>query len=84
SSSCTDDIDPANGWNPTDIHVRVYDASNNFSKGIAHRMTPDAAPKLTRETGFHARTSALTRRMVEYRGFWLQDSFSSNGPIDEY
>lgn len=84
SSSCADDIDPANGWNPTDIHVRVYDASNNFSKGIAHRMTPDAAPKLTRETGFHARTSALTRRMVEYRGFWLQDSFSSNGPIDEY
>jgi aminomethyltransferase len=84
SSSCTDDIDPANGWNPTDIHVRVYDGSNNFSRGIAHRMTPDAAPKLTRETGFHARTSALTRRMVEYRGFWLQDSFSSNGPIDEY
>lgn len=84
SSSCTDDIDPANGWHPTDIHVRVYDASANFSKGIAHRMTPDAPPKLTRETGFHERTSALTRRMVEYRGFWLQDSFAAGGPIDEY
>ena len=84
SSSCPDDIDPANGWHPTDIHVRVYDASNNFSKGIAHRMTPDATPRLTRESGFHARTSALTRNMVEYRGFWLQTSFAANGPIDEY
>jgi aminomethyltransferase len=84
SSSCTDDIDPANAWNPTDIHVRVYDASNAFSKGIAHRMTPDAAPQMTRESGFHPATSALTRRFVEYRGFWLPDSFAASTPIDEY
>jgi aminomethyltransferase len=84
SSSCPDDIDPANGWHPTDIHVRVYAASNNFSRGIAHRMTPDASPTLTRESGFHARTSALTRNIIEYRGFWLQNSFAANGPIDEY
>jgi aminomethyltransferase len=44
SSSCTDDIDPANAWVPTDIHVRVYAAEHPFSKGIAHRMTPDAPP----------------------------------------
>ena len=24
SSACPDDIDPANGWDPTDVHVRVY------------------------------------------------------------
>ncbi|HEY9211347.1 MAG TPA: DUF1989 domain-containing protein, partial [Ancylobacter sp.] len=59
SSSCADDIDASNAWHPTDIHVRVYDGSNSFSKGIAHRMTPDSAPRLTRETGFHARTAAL-------------------------
>jgi len=84
SSSCTDDIDPANGWNPTDIHVRTYPAACNFSKGIAFRMSPDSEPRMTRETGFHAATTALTRRMVEYRGFWLPESFSDNGPIDEY
>ena len=84
SSSCTDDIDPANGWSPTDIQVRVYDASENFSRGIAHRMTPDAAPRLTRESGFHPRTSALTRKFSEYRGFWLADCYSDNGPIEEY
>lgn len=84
SSSCTDDIDPANGWTPTDIHVRVYDATANFSKGIAHRMTPDAQPKLTRESGFHSRTSALTRGFIEYRGFWMPDCYAAGGPIAEY
>ncbi|MBU3693508.1 MAG: DUF1989 domain-containing protein [Rhodocyclaceae bacterium] len=84
SSACPDDIDPANGWQPTDIHVRVYAATNAFPRGIAYRMSADSEPRITRETGFHAATSALTRRMVEYRGFWLPDSFSDNGAIDEY
>jgi aminomethyltransferase len=84
SSSCPDDIDPANAWEPTDIHVRVYDKSESFSKGIAHRMTPDAQPRLTRESGFHPRTSALTRKFVEYRGFWLADTYSGEGTLAEY
>jgi aminomethyltransferase len=84
SSSCTDDVDPANGWSPTDIQVRVYDASETFSRGVAHRMTPDSEPRLTRESGFHPRTAALTRKFVEYRGFWLADCYSDEGPIAEY
>jgi aminomethyltransferase len=84
SSSCTDDIDPANAWQPTDIHVRVYPADCSFSPGIAHRMTPDSPPRLTRETGFHAATARLTRYFVDYRGYWLADRYASNGPIDEY
>jgi aminomethyltransferase len=84
SSSCADDIDPANAWNPTDIQVRVYDQSAAFSKGNANRMTPDAAPELTRKSGFDARTSALTRRFVDYKGFWLPTEFAGFGPIAEY
>lgn len=84
SSSCADDIDAANGWQPTDIHVRIYDAEMSFSPGIATRMTPDAQAKLTRETGFHARIAALTRNFVEYRGYWLPDCFSAEGPVAEY
>ena len=57
SSACPDDIDPANGWNPTEVHVRVYPATERFSTAIAHRVTPDAEPKLTKETAFHPRTS---------------------------
>ena len=84
TSSCADDIDPANAWNPTDIHVRVYDASAGLSSGSSHRMTPDAPARLTRQTGFHARTSALTRNFVDYRGFWLPTCFTNEGPIAEY
>ncbi len=84
SSSCPDDIDPANGWMPTDIQVRVYDKKEEFSKGSANRMTPDSPPELTRNSGFTARTSALTRSLVDYKGFWTPVSFAANGPIDEY
>ena len=84
SSACPDDIDPANGWNPTDIHVRVYPAQHTFSKAVAYRMTPDADPQMTRETAFHPRTSALTRNFTEYRGYWLPTSYTGYGAIDEY
>jgi len=84
SSSCPDDIDPANAWNPTDIHVRVYPARNIFSKAVAFRMAPDAEPQLTRETAFHPRTSALTRNLAEYRGFWLPTRFTNQGAVAEY
>lgn len=84
SSACPDDIDAANAWNPTDIHVRVYPAEQTFSRAIAFRMAPDAEPKLTRETAFHPRTSALTRNFAEYRGFWLPTKFNNHGAVDEY
>jgi aminomethyltransferase len=84
SSACPDDIDPANAWNPTDIHVRVYPAERRFSMAIAHRVTPDAEPKLTVQTAFGPRWSALTRRTTEYRGYWLPTSFDNHGAIGEY
>ena len=84
TSSCADDIDPANGWLPTDIHVRVYDKSNEFPRGIARRMTQDASPALTRESGFAPRIAALTRQRVEYRGYWLPTAFGDHGAVAEY
>src|SRR5690349_20119405 len=84
SSACPDDIDPANAWNPTEVHVRVYPAKERFSAAIAHRVTPDALPQLTRETGFHTRTSELTSRFTEYNGYWLPTSYDNLGAVNEY
>jgi len=84
SSACPDDIDASNAWVPTDIHVRVYDAERKFSMAIAHRVTPESEATLTKETGFHARTSALTRQFTEYRGYWLPSSYDNHGPQEEY
>ena len=33
SSACPDDIDPANAWNPTEVHVRVYPGEGDASRG---------------------------------------------------
>ncbi len=84
SSSCPDDIDAANGWDPTDIHVRTYSAAEKFTRAVATRMTPDAEPQLTQETAFHPRLSAMTRNHAEYRGYWLPNRFNNDGPIEEY
>jgi aminomethyltransferase len=51
---------------------------------IAHRVTPDADPVMTKETAFHPRTSELTRSFVEYRGYWLPTCYTNEGPVAEY
>ena len=84
SSSCPCDIDPANGWDPTDIHIRTYSHKNLFKRAIAFRKTTDSEPEMTKETSFHAKTSALTRNFTEYNGFWLANSFTNYGATAEY
>jgi aminomethyltransferase len=84
STSCPDDLDPSNGWNPTDIQIRTYSNKERISVSMATRKTPDADPVLTRESGFHERTSALTKRYVDYKGWWIPTSYENYGAIDEY
>ena len=83
SSACPDDTSPGNGWNPTDIHVRTYSGAETFSRAVAWRTTPDAEPKMSKETAFHPRTAALTRNMIEYKGYWLPQAYRE-GSIAEY
>jgi aminomethyltransferase len=84
SSACPDDIDAANAWDPTDIHLRVYGADHRFSRAIAHRVTPEAEAVLTKKTTFHPRIEPLTRNLVEYAGYWLPTHFNGEGAIAEY
>ena len=84
SSSCPDDIDAANGWNPTDIHIRTYSNKQKFQRAVVTRMTAEAEAHLTKETAFHPCFSALTRNHVEYRGYWLPSRFNNEGPVEEY
>ncbi|MCG6888859.1 MAG: aminomethyltransferase family protein [Gammaproteobacteria bacterium] len=84
SSACPCDVDAANGWNPTDIHMRIYSGKHTFNQATAFRMTTDADTELTRETGFHSRTSQHTRNFTEYEGYWLANSYTRYGAVDEY
>lgn len=84
STSCPDDIDPANGWNPTDIHVRIYSEKERFSIAMSTRTTADADPFLTRESAFHSRTRALTGSFTDYRNWWLPLRYDGYGVTEEY
>ncbi|HEC75114.1 MAG TPA: DUF1989 domain-containing protein, partial [Methylophaga aminisulfidivorans] len=84
SSACPDDIDSSNGWNPTDIHVRIYGAENEFPRSIAHRTTPEELPRMTKFSGFHHRVSALTTKLTEYAGYWVASEYNGWGATAEY
>ncbi len=84
SSACPDDTTSSNGWNPTDIHVRIYDKSNNFSSATAFRPDPQSIPTMTKETGFHKNTSKLTKNFDNYNGYWLPLEYTNLGAIKEY
>lgn len=84
ASSCPCDIDAANGWNPTDMHLRVYGEKETFKRATAFRMTPEADAVLTKETAFHSSFAKHTRDFTEYNGYWLPNRFNNDGPLEEY
>ena len=84
TSACPSDIEPANDWNPTDIYVRTYNEKNTFSKSIGYRKNADSDFMLTKETGFHPRTSKLTKDMMDSSGFWIPNKYNNYGVLAEY
>lgn len=84
STACPDDIDPINGWNPTDVHVRIYRPDAPIRRAVAYRAKEDAPMSISRESAFHSRTSALTRDFAPKRDLWSPVSFPATGTIGEY
>lgn len=84
STACPCDVDAANGWNPTDIQVRVYDEKEKFQHFTGRRKTPEADMEKTKQTGFHACFARHTRDFVEYNGYWLPNTMTRYGAVAEY
>ena len=84
STGCPCDVDPANGWNPTDIQVRTYKAGENFSRSIGYRKSAEAEVEETKKTAFHDCFARQTRDFIEYNGYWLANTMTNHGAIDEY
>ena len=85
SSACPCDVDPANGWNPTDVQVRVYERSELFKRSIGWRRTPEADVEDTKETGFHARFAAPHARLRRVQRLLARETRSGDvGTIGEY
>jgi len=84
NTACPCDVDPANGWNPTDIQVRTYKADEDFKRSIGWRKTPEADVEETKQTGFHEAFARHTADFVEYNGYWLPNVMTNIGSIGEY
>lgn len=84
STACPDDVDPINGWNPTDVHVRIYKADTPIRRAIAYREKENAPMSLSHPSAFHTRTEALTPHFAAARDLWVPTSFPGTGAIGEY
>lgn len=84
STACPDDTSPINGWNPTDVQLRLYRETEMFRKSIAFRAGPESDVVMTKETPFHSRTSELTRDYRAAKDFWIPGSYTTSGVLEEY
>ena len=84
SSACPDDTSAGNGWFLSDIHVRTYSGAAPFQRAIALRLTPNSEPVMSKQTAFHDSLHSQTNDLVEYKGYWLPQSFPTTGTIGEY
>lgn len=84
STACPDDVDPINGWNPTDIHLRIYEEDTSITHSVSWRALPEDSAKLTRHSAFHPRTSKLTSKYTASRDLWTPTHFDATGTIEEY
>ncbi len=84
STACPDDVDPINGWNPTDVHIRIYEPDTPIQRAIAHRRKEDAPMALSENSAFHDRTRKLTEQFVPARDLWVPAAYPSIGTTGEY
>ncbi|MEM6386089.1 MAG: DUF1989 domain-containing protein [Pseudomonadota bacterium] len=84
STACPDDIDPINGWNPTDVHVRIYTPDAPIQRAVAWREREDAPMLVSQESPFHPATSKLTKNFAPARDIWAPVSYTSIGTVGEY
>ncbi|SNT73869.1 aminomethyltransferase [Paracoccus seriniphilus] len=84
STACPDDIDPINGWNPTDVHVRIYRPETPIRRAVAYREKEDAPMSISQNSAFHDRLAPLTQHFAPARDLWVPVSFAAQGTIGEY
>ncbi|GGX72202.1 aminomethyltransferase [Tateyamaria omphalii] len=84
STACPDDVDPINGWNPTDVHVRIYEESSDIQHAVSWRSNPGEAAQMTTHSAFHQRISKLTSNYQVARQLWMPTQYDATGAVAEY
>ena len=84
STACPDDLDPINGWNPTDVHVRIYKPDAPIRRAVAYREKENAPMSISQESAFFPRLAPLTQHFAPARDLWAPVSFPAIGTLGEY
>lgn len=84
STACPDEIDPINGWNPTDVHVRIYKSDAPIRRAVAYREKENAPMTISQESAFGSETSKLTKHFAAARDLWMPVEFPATGTVGEY
>lgn len=84
STACPDDIDPINGWNPTDVHVRIYKPQTSIKRAVAYREKENTPMRVSEQSAFHDRLSEMTDQFAPARDLWVPVTFPSHGTLGEY
>ena len=84
STSCPSDIDATNGWDPTDIQVRVYGENELFKRSIGYRASVETDLVESKKTGFHDCFARHTNDFAEGGGYWLPQKMDAYGAVEEY
>ena len=84
STACPDDIDPINGWNPTDVLVRIYSSLSQPKKSIGYRPYPQSVLQMSKESPFYPRTSQLTKQFTAATPYWNVSHYENTGATEEY
>ncbi len=84
STACPDDIDPINGWNPTDVHVRIYRPDTPIRRAVAWREKEDAPMSISQPSAFQDRLEPMTRHFAPARDLWVPVNFAATGTLGEY
>ncbi len=84
STACPDDIDPINGWNPTDVLVRIYSSLSQPKKSIGYRPYPQSILQMSKESPFYPRTSRLTKQFTAAAPYWNVSHYEGTGAAEEY
>lgn len=84
STACPDDIDPINGWNPTDVHVRIYRPDTPVRRAVAYREKENAPMSISQNSAFHDRLEPLTQHFAPARDLWAPVNFPASGATGEY
>ena len=84
STACPSDIDATNGWDPSEVQIRVYKDNLGARSFLGWRKQTEGMMEETRQSGFYPCFAKYTRDFSPVNGYWLANEMTGAGATSEY